>query len=100
MLTQLAGRRTLRMQADCLLTFKQTNRHGSPHCAVESLQTFSADILVTVRGDDETLQHFITLCLYVYLLFLQLLHKTKRLQGIKQLSSPFAEDAQHLRKQH
>jgi len=44
--------------ADCLLTFKQTNPNGSPHCAVENLQMFGTDILVTVRWEEyEALQH-------------------------------------------
>ena len=46
--------------ADCLLTFKPTNSNGSPHCAVENLQTFGTDILVTVRWEEyEALQHFV-----------------------------------------
>jgi len=53
-----AGRTQDLPDADCLLTFKQTNPNGSPHCAVEKLQTFGADILVTVRWDDQQYRHF------------------------------------------
>ena len=35
----------------------QTNPNGSPHCAVENLQTFTADILVTLRWDEQQMRN-------------------------------------------
>jgi hypothetical protein len=43
--------------ADCLLTFKQMNPNGSPHCAAENLQAFGTDILVTVRWDEQQMRN-------------------------------------------